>query len=154
MRDHQSPSYSYLIFYHKMRIEHLACSTVWRLSHETRKEQQPELISPSKFVSGKESWFAAHLGAFPAIFSQWLSTIAAGEPLYQVLDTPTSCSHCYLSRLFALFTLSIRRLYIHILAAKTEFFPQDCSFALAPCVLKNARKKVSRIECEMRHFPG
>lgn len=36
----------------------------------------------------------------------------------------------YLSRLLTLFTLFLRRCYIHIEAAKTEFSPQGCSFAL------------------------
>ncbi len=37
-----------------------------------------------------------------------------------------------LSRLLGVFTLGIRREYINIEAAKTEFYPQDMRFALLP----------------------
>ena len=46
------------------------------------------------------------------------------------LKTACDAGEETLSRLLALFTLVLRHCYIHIEAAKTEFSPQDCSFAL------------------------
>ncbi|SRR6266487_64845 len=90
--------------------------------------------------------------AIPTSFILHLGSSAAGTRISSRFDRTVLIRHkslcvpgertnlravkIFLSRLFTLFTLSIRRLYVHIVAAKTEFSRTNCASLSSDCCLR------------------